>query len=64
MKRWYMYGGRVRRWFRWRNEYWIVSDHGDRIGPFRDFDKAQATLRTLNIGHDFLKHVLSHEYCI
>lgn len=44
MKRWYMYGGQVRRWFRWRNEYWIVSDYGDRIGPFRDFDKARKTL--------------------
>lgn len=59
MKRWYMYGGQVRRWFRWRNEYWVVSDHGDRIGPFRDFNKAQATLKTLNDGDGTVRINLS-----
>lgn len=59
MKRWYMYGGQVRRWFRWRNEYWIVSDWGDRVGPFRDVAKAQATLKALNDGEDVVRYDLS-----
>lgn len=59
MKRWYMYGGQVFRWFRWRNEYWVVSDYGDRIGPFRDFDKAQATLKALNDGDGTVRINLS-----
>lgn len=59
MKHWYMYGGQVRRWFHLVDEYWIVSDHGDRIGPFRDFDKAQATLKALNDGDGTVRINLS-----
>lgn len=59
MKRWYMYGGQVRLWFRWRNEYWVVSEYGARIGPFRDEAKAQATLKALNDGEDVVRYDLS-----
>ncbi len=59
MKTWYMYGGQVRRWFCWRNEYWVVSDHGDRIGPFRDVTKAQATSKALNDGDGTVRINLS-----
>ena len=59
MKRWYMYGGQVRRWFRWRKEYWVVSDYGDRIGPFRDLTKARAATKALNDGYDLTEYDLS-----
>lgn len=59
MKRWYMYGGQVRRWFRWRNEYWIVSEWGGRIGPFRNIIKVRAAVKALNDGYDLVEYDLS-----
>lgn len=59
MKCWYMYGGQVRRWFRWRNEYWVVSDWGDRIDPFRNIIKVRAAVKALNDGYDLVEYDLS-----
>lgn len=59
MKHWYMYGGQVRRWFHLVDEYWIVSDHGDRIGPFRNIIKVRAAVKALNDGYDLVEYDLS-----